>query len=275
MTDDDGRSVPVRRRNGLRDDIREIYESRNILRSLVHKNLFGRYRNSALGFGWHFVMPIVMLLVYHVVFTEIRSSPIDDFWVYVAAGVFPFNFMVSNLTGGAGAVVGNSGMVKKMYFPREILVLAHVISNFIVMAIGYAAVVAVIAVAGYPLEWLPLLLLPLIMVLMAVFTTGYVLVFSSLTVYVRDVQYVLNSIGMVFFFMTPMYFLADSVSGTLGNIIWFNPFTYYVEAFHDIVYFGDIPETGIMLGCLLLPLVSMVTGLAVFRRLKRGFAERL
>lgn len=275
MKDDDGRSVPVRRRNGLRDDIREIYESRNILRSLVHKNLFGRYRNSALGFGWHFVMPIVMLLVYHVVFTEIRSSPIDDFWVYVAAGIFPFNFMVSNLTGGAGAVVGNSGMVKKMYFPREILVLAHVISNFIVMAIGYAAVVAVIAVAGYPLEWLPLLLLPLIMVLMAVFTTGYVLVFSSLTVYVRDVQYVLNSIGMVFFFMTPMYFLADSVSGILGNIIWFNPFTYYVEAFHDMIYFGDIPGTRVMLGCLLLPLVSMVTGLAVFRRLKRGFAERL
>lgn len=100
MTDSDSSIVPVKRRNGLRKDLREIYESRNILRSLVSKNLFGRYKNSVLGFGWHFVMPIIMLVVYYVVFTEVRASPISDFWVYIAAGIFPFNFMVSNLTGG-------------------------------------------------------------------------------------------------------------------------------------------------------------------------------
>ena len=275
MTDSDSSIVPVKRRNGLRKDLREIYESRNILRSLVSKNLFGRYKNSVLGFGWHFVMPIIMLVVYYVVFTEVRASPISDFWVYIAAGIFPFNFMVSNLTGGAGAIVGNSGMVKKMYFPREILVLAHVISNFIVMVMGYAVILIIIAVTGYPLDWVPLLLLPAILLLMALFTTGYTLLFSSLTVYARDVQYILSSVSMIFFFMTPMYFLADSVSGMLGNIIWLNPFTYYIEAFHSMVYFGEIPEMKVLLMCIILPLVSMMLGLAVFRRLKRGFAERL
>jgi lipopolysaccharide transport system permease protein len=80
---------------------------------------------------------------------------------------------------------------------------------------------------------------------------------------------------MIFFFMTPMYFLADSVSGMLGNVIWLNPFTYYIEAFHSMVYFGEIPEMKVLLMCIILPLVSMMLGLAVFRGLKRGFAERL
>lgn len=271
----DSNTVPVKKRNGIKKDLREIYESRNILRSLISKNLFGRYKNSVLGFGWHFVMPIVMLIVYYVVFTEVRTSPIPNFWVYIAAGIFPFSFMISNLTGGSGAIVSNSGMVKKMYFPREILVLAHVASNFIVMTIGYVAVLTIIATAGYHLNWIPLLLLPIILLLMSIFTTGYTLLFSSLTVYARDVQYILSSISMVFFFMTPMYFLADSISGILSNVIWLNPFTYYIEAFHSIVYFGEIPEIKIILICTVLSLTSILLGLAVFRRLKRGFAERL
>ncbi len=256
-------------------DIREIHASRNILRSLVAKDLFGRYRNSALGFAWHFVTPLVMLAVYYVVFTEIRASPIPDFWVFLASGIFPFTFMTSNLSGGAGAVTGSAGMVKKMYFPREILVLAHVISSFIIMVLGYTAVLAIIALAGYPLDPVSLLTLPVILLLMAAFTAGYVFLFSSLTVYVRDVQYVLGSLTMVFFFMTPMYFVADSVSGLLGNVIWVNPFTYYIEALHSAVYFGEVPELRILLMCAVLPAISLALGLAVFRRLRRGFAERL
>jgi len=276
MTIEDSKgAVSVRRRNNFRDDLREIYESRNVLRSLISKNLFGRYKNSVLGFGWHFIMPVIMLIVYYVVFTQIRVSPIPDFWVYIAAGIFPFSFMISNLTGGAGTILGNSGMVKKMYFPREIIVLAYVISNFIVMVIGYTISLFIIAATGYSLKWESLLILPIVLILMAVFTIGYVLLFSSMTVYVHDIQYALNSMSMVFFFMTPMYFMADSISGILRNVIWLNPFTYYIEAFHSAVYFGEIPELKILLACTVLSLVSLMLGLIVFRRLKRGFAERL
>lgn len=275
MADTVDDAASVRKGGRVMSELRELYESRNILRSLIHKNLFGRYRNSFLGFAWHFIMPIVMMCVYYVVFTEIRTAVLPDFWVYLASGIFPFNFMVSNLAGGAGAVIGNSGMVKKMYFPREILVLAHVISGFIVMLMGYVAILAIVAISGYPLRLEPLLMLPAILVLMMLFTIGYTLIFSALTVYVRDVQYVLSSITMVFFFMTPMYFVADSVSGTLGNIIWLNPFTYYVEAYHSLIYFGEIPEMRIMMMCIAIPVASMLLGIVTFRRLKRGFAERL
>ncbi len=261
--------------SGIRTELREIWDSRNILRSLVSKNLFGRYRNSALGFAWHFIMPLMMLAVYYVVFTSIRTSNIPDFWVYLAAGIFPFNFMVSNLAGGANAVTGNAGMVKKMYFPREILVLAHVLSSFIIMLLGYISVLAVVVLAGFPLDPVALLLLPVVLILSVLFVTGYVFLFSALNVYVRDVQYILSSLSMIFFFMTPMYFTVDTVSGILSKIIWFNPFTYFIEAYHSLIYSGTIPEIRILVMCVLLPIVSLTVGWLVFRRLRRGFAERL
>lgn len=260
---------------GFRNELREIHQSRTILRSLITKNLFGRYRNSFLGFGWHFAMPIVMILVYYVAFTEIRTSSIPDFWIFIASGIFPFSFMMSNLTGGAGIIVSNSGMVKKMYFPREILVFAHVISNFIVMAIGYCVILVAMVVSGHSFDLTALAVLPILLVLMAIFSTGYALFFSSITVYVRDIQYILTSISMVFYFLTPMYFLAKEATGVLSTVIWFNPFTYFIESFHSIVYSATFPDIGLLFMCTIIAFVSLVIGYAVFGRLKKGFAERL
>lgn len=253
----------------------QLSQYKNILVSLINNSLFGHYKNSALGFLWHFITPLMMFAVYYIVFTEIRSVPIDDFLIFLASALFPFNFMVNGIAGGAGAVTSNAGMLKKMYFPREIFVLSYVLSNFIVMLLGYAAVMVIVVLSGYPLDWVSLLLLVPLLLLTMLFTLGYVFFFSAITVYVRDVQYALSSITMVFFFLTPMYFTADSVSGLLGSIIWYNPFTYYVEAYHSIIYFGEIPELKILLMCVILPIVSLAIGLAVFCRLKGGFAERL
>ena len=252
-----------------------IYQSRTILKSLVTKNLFGRYRNSILGFGWHFVIPIIMILVYYVAFTEIRQSSIPNFWIFIASGIFPFNFMMSNLTGGAGAIVNNSGFVKKMYFPREILVFANIISNFIVMVIGYCVIITVILISGYQLDFVALAFLLPLLILMALFATGYTLLFSSITVYVRDVQYIISSISMVFFFLTPMYFLANETTGMLSAIIWLNPFTYFIEAFHACVYSCTIPDTAILYGCLIISILTFILGYMVFNKLKKGFAEKL
>ncbi|WII09732.1 ABC transporter permease [Methanomassiliicoccales archaeon LGM-DZ1] len=260
---------------GARHHLRELYASRSILHSLVYNNLFGRYRNSALGFAWNFIIPMVMICVYYVVFTEIRKSAISDFMVYVLSAMFPFSFMTQNLTGGASAITGNSGMVKKIYFPREILVFAQTLSTFLIMLIGYSVSLILIAATGFSLDWVSMLFVPAVLILELIFVTGYVFLFSSLTVYSRDVQYVLNSISMVFFFMTPMYFFADEATGLLNALIWINPFTYFVEALHSAVYFGEPPDAWVISMCLLLALFALVLGYAVFRRLKRGFAERL
>ena len=253
--------------------IREIYDSRNILKSLIIKSLFGRYKNSVFGFAWHFFNPILMMLVYYIVFTEIRVVSIPNFWIYLASGLFPFNFMLNCMTAGSTCITSNPGMVKKMYIPREILVLAQAISSFIIMLIGYSVIVVAIVLSGNSLSFV-LLLMPLLMVIMLVFVIGYMLLFSAIAVYLRDVQYLLNSISMIFFFATPMYFTLDSVGGILETIVMANPFTYYVEFFHQIVYYNSIPSTFVIVVCFLLSIISIMVGLFVFGKLKKGFAEK-
>lgn len=258
----------------FKTELREMYESRNVLRALIRKDLFGRYKNSAIGFAWHFIIPIVMMVVYYVVFQTVRANAIPDFWVFLASGLFPFNFMMTNLNRGPGMIVTNGPMVKKMYFPRAILIISEVLSSFIIMLIGYSIILVAIALSGYPLTW-AVLFLPVILVLMLVFVLGYSLILSAITVYMRDIQYLINSLSMVFYFLTPMYFSLSDVSGIFGTIILINPFTYYVESFHQMIYHGVLPDAMLVGMCALIPVLFLVAGIIVFRRLKRGFAERL
>ena len=259
---------------GFKEEIIEIYEARNILKSLVVKNLIGRYRSSTLGFAWHFIVPAIMMFVYYIVFTQIRSNPIPEFWIYLASGLFPFTFMTSNLSGSAGCIIGNSGMVKKMYFPREIIVLAQVISTFIVMLIGYVMVLGLVLISGHTMT-ISLLMLPVLMILTLVFVTGYSLILSAITVYVKDVQHLIGSITLAFFFITPMYFTIDDTAGLLNMIVWINPFTYFIESYHQIVYYGHLPEAWIIVVCTTLSIMFMTIGTLIFKKLKKGFVERL
>ena len=268
--------------NGINDviqstksELKEIYEYRTIFKSLVWKDLFGRYKNSYLGFIWHFFTPILMMLVYYIGFTEIRSNSMDSFWVFLASGLFPFTFMMSSIIAGSTYVVGSAGMLQKMYFPREIVVLSRVASSFIVMLIGYSVVLLVTIISGFQLNWFCMLVVPVIMIFMFMFALGCALLISSMTVYVRDLQHLLSSLSVVFYFFTPMYFLASETTGILHAVVWLNPLTYYVESFHQLVYWGIMPDWLVLGMVFLLGVVLLILGWFVFNRLKHGFVERL
>jgi len=258
----------------IRDEIKEIIDSKSILKSLVVKNLIGHYRNSILGFSWNFIIPIMMMIIYYVVFTEIRQNAMPDFWIFISSAIFPFSFMVSNLTNGCGCIISNGSLIKKVYFPRAIVVLAQVISSFIILLIGLSLVIVAIIITGYPINF-SIGMLPIIILLMLAFTIGYTLALSAITVYVRDIQYFLSSMSVAFFFVTPMYFMAEEATGLLQTIIWLNPFTYFIEPIHQIVYSGSMPNAIIVVVCVILSIASMTLGCIIFKKLEKGFVERL
>ena len=260
----------------FRKEMREIYESRSILRSLVAKNLYGKYRNSILGFAWNFITPMILMLMYYVVFSEIRGdSGIENRWVFISTAIFLFHFLTRSITGGTTAFTGNANMIKKMYFPREILVLARAISSMIVCLIGYSIVLIFLAVTSYPMDWVCVLVLPVVLILAFIFGVGCIFLLSSLAVYVRDIQFALGSIGIAFFVFTPMRYMASTGSGILAVVIWCNPLTYYIESVHNILYWGVMPDAGIFVMCVLLSFGMLFIGYGTFRRLRYGFVKRL
>ena len=252
----------------------ELNTYKHIIRALVFKNIFGRYKNSIVGFGWNFITPIVTMVAYYVIFSEFRTNAIPNFWIYLSTGLFSFTFMLGNIIGGASCFINNSGMIKKMYFPREIIVISQIISSAIIMLIGYLVVFMILVISGSQIG-INLIYLPLALILMALFVTGCTLAISSITVYIRDVQYFLNSTDVLFYFATPMYFLTSNLEKPLNVIIWLNPLTHYIELFHCIIYYNIPPSMEQIFYCTIITSIALFTGITIFSKLKKGFAERL
>ena len=253
----------------------ELYRSRFMFYSLVRKNLFGKYKNSVLGFAWNFLTPVISVMLFYIVFENFMGRGVPYYWLYLCVGMFPFSFMNTNLIGGASSITSNGGMIKKMYFPRELLPLSQVAYTLIVFLIAYVIVFIMMLITGFPLSTKGMLALPLVIITMFIFSFGTILLTSAISVYSRDFEYLITAFARVLFWVTPIFYMIDSLTGVLSKIIWFNPLTYYVVGLQDIIYRGVMPSAELLIACIVLSTVTLIVGLYIFEKLKDGFAERI
>jgi lipopolysaccharide transport system permease protein len=253
----------------------ELKKFKHMFYSLVKKNLYGKYKNSALGFLWNFITPAISILLFYIVFENFMGRDIPNYWAYLCIGMFPFTFMNTNLIGGASCITSNGGMIKKMYFPREIIPLSQVAYTFIVFAIAYCIVAVLMIVTQYPFSVNGLPALIIVIPAMFVFSLGTILITSSISVYSRDFEYFIMAMAKILFWITPVFYVADSLTGILSKIIWFNPLTYFVNSFQKILYWGVMPSAKILIICCLVSAAVFIAGIYVFEKLKDGFAERI
>lgn len=252
----------------------ELYEYRHLLFGLVKNSLKGKYNNSALGVLWHIINPMMQIIVYALVFSMLFGRTIENYWAYLSIGVFAYNFFSSSMNSGTNSIVSRRGMVTKMYFPRAVLVLADVTVHLITFVIAYAVLICLIAALGFLPNPILLLMVPVVILIETVFITGAVLAFSAINVFYRDAAYGMHIITMLMMFMTPIFYEAPS-EGILHYVLMINPMAYYVDAFHNLIYYGVIPEiTNLLIG-LVVAFVALIIGMRVFKSLERVFPEKL
>ena len=257
----------------LIQSFRDVIDNRVVLSAMVRRNTAGRYRSTYVGFAWHLLMPIMMTIVLYITFTAIRPRPLEDFWIYLAAGMFPITFISSSLRGRA--VLGNANYLTKMKFPREIVVLSSVITDFLGVVFAYVFIIMVILLSGQYVNWWGAAMIPVELALMFVFCLGCSFLVSTVTVFVRDLGYFMSVMMRLVFWITPTFFLVSEAKGLLRDIVWFNPFTYYVETFHDILYYGAFPHIEYLTASVLLAAVFFFVGAWVFFRYEKRFPEVL
>ena len=253
--------------------LKEIWEYRTMIRSLVHKDLRGRYQASVLGFLWTFIVPLCQLLVYTVVFSVIMRSNVEKFYLYLFVALIPWNFFSACLTGGSSCVVQQVNLVNKIYFPREVVPVAYVTSAFVNMLYCEIVVFAVCIFSGVHFSILGLLCLPLVMVIEYIFALGITMIMSAIDVYFRDLEHILGIVAMAWMFLTPIMYDMSMIPERLKPIFSLNPMTPIITAYRDILYSGGIPrlETlGIAAG---MGILFLIIGFAVFGKLKRRFSE--
>lgn len=255
--------------------IKEIYAYREMINSLVRRDLKGRYKGSVLGFFWTFLNPLLQLGVYTLVFSIILKNDIEDYYLYLFVALIPWIFFSVSVSGGASCIRAQQDLIKKIYFPREVLPIAFVTSQFVNMILSFVVVAVVVLLSGRSLKLLPLLCMLLVMFVEYMLALGMALIVSAATVYIRDLEYLLGIITMAWQFMTPIMYSIEMVPEELIPIFMLNPMTPVILAYRDILYYGKVPQLRTLMHAVGFGILLIILGFFSFGKLKRHFAEEM
>jgi len=255
--------------------IKELYKYRQMLISLVQRDLRGRYKASVLGFLWTFINPLLQLVIYTIVFSVIMRSGIEDFYMFLFVALVPWLFFSSSLVGGSMAVVSGQDLVKKIYFPRIVLPISYVLSCFVNMLFSFIVIFAVIFITGFGVNLYSLLFLPIVMLIELMLALGISLITSALTVYFRDLEHILGLVSMMWMYLSPVVYPMEWIPKGLFFIFNLNPMSPIITAFRDILYYRRVPDLSTLAVAVVLGLAFMILGSCIFEKLQKGFVEEM
>jgi ABC-2 type transport system permease protein len=233
---------------GFAEDVRDIWSYRGLLIQLVRKELKVKYKDSVLGFFWTLVRPMIQLVIYYVAFTLFLGNTQPAYAIFIFSGLVIWGLFTDIVGGCTGSIVGNGGLLKKTYFPREIFPLSVVgaaIVNFFFQMIVLLMALALAAVTGQRVvpSW-DLGLVPLALVVCVVWATALGLFLAAATVYLRDLQHLIEVILLALFWLVPIVYavtlplnsFAKGGHHTLLTLYLANPMLNVVAAFQRAFY---------------------------------------
>lgn len=259
--------------------LKEIWDYRQMIISLVKKDLRGRYKGSVLGFLWTFVNPLFQILIYSFVFAYILPTGMEKYYLFLCVALIPWIFFQSAITGGSTSVLSQKDLVKKIYFPREVLPISYVTSCFVNMLLCFIVVFAVVIVSRTHVSILGLCCLPVIMIVEYVLALGIAMITSALTVYFRDLEHILGIVSMAWMYLTPVVYPSERYEKLPSELRFImehiNPMSPIIGAYRTILYSGSVPDMTNILEALLLGAIFLVIGFVIFGKCKKHFAEEL
>ena len=254
--------------------IKDLYAYRELLKTNITKDVGGKYKHSFLGVLWSFLNPLLQIAVYALVFQVILKSDIENYAVYLCCGLIPWQYFSNVVIRGAAVMVDNGNIIKKVYFPREILPISLVASEGVNFLIATIIILGFVIFGGIGLSW-NILWYFLIFAIQFVVSIGVSLIVSSLTVYFRDLLHLLGVFMQLLFYATPIVYAPGQIPESFQWIIKFNPMTYVINGFRDIFYYKQMPDFKSLMIVLAISIVLCFVGYFIFHKLQKRFAEEM
>lgn len=254
--------------------IKDLYNYRELLKTNITKDIGGKYKHSFLGILWSFINPLLQITVYAFVFQVILKSNIENYAVYLCCGLIPWQYFSNVVLRGAASIVDNGNIIKKVYFPREILPISLVSSEGVNFLISTIIILGFVIFGGIGLSKY-ILLYFLILLIQYIVSIGVAFVTSSITVYFRDLQHILGIIIQLMFYGTPIVYSIDSVPSNFKWLVRLNPMSYLIEGYRAIFYNKTLPNFSDLGKSFIIGIVLCVIGYILFKKLEKRFAEEL
>lgn len=254
--------------------IRDCYSYRTLISSLVQRQLAARYRGSVLGFLWTFLNPLLLILIYCLVFTVFVRFEMKNYGAFVFAGLLPWIWWSTSLLEGANSILASGHLITKAMFPPEVLPAVSLLATTVNFLLSLPILLATLLFLHVP--WTgALLALPLVIAVQFVLSAGLIFLFSALNVQFRDLQHLLANALSLLFFVTPVLYPPTNVPERYRILTQLNPMATIVGAYQDIFYHGTFPPGGALLLVLLLGVGLLFFGAWWFRRDREMLAEWL
>ncbi len=253
---------------------KELSDSRDVVSRLVSQQLILRYRRTALGYLWTLINPLLMMSVMALVFATLFKADLKTFTVFLFAGMIPWSFFSSVVTQSGGSFINNEGLIKKIYLPKIVFPLSTAFALLIESALSFLALFAIIIMIGGSLSW-TVLFIPFAYLLLFFFALGIGLIMSVTTVYFRDLQHVTSIAMQGLFFLTPILYKHEALTGGVAWLVSLNPVVPFIELFRAPLYLANLPSASTVFEAIVLSLTSMTTGLFLFRRNEKKIVFRL
>ena len=265
--------------------LREVWRYRELIRNLVVRDLKVRYKNSLLGVAWSWLNPLLMMVVYTILFTVLlRNTDIPRYPVFLLSGLLAWNFFNDTVIQATGSIVNNAHLLKKVYFPPDVLPLSVLLANLVNFLIALPLFFGLALVFGVRPTW-AVVLLPVTILIQAMFTIGISFFLATLNVFFRDTQVILGVIMLAWFFLTPVFYTIKFVPEqitvwglTFNAQVWLrrlNPMASVIASYRDLLYWGVPTGLDFLLRTAVTALVVLIVGYLVFLRYSHRFSEEV
>jgi lipopolysaccharide transport system permease protein len=253
-----------------------LWHRRELLSNMTIRHLRGQYKQSILGYAWALMMPLSQMIIMTFVFSTIIriETPGAPFALFLFVALLPWNFFSSSLAAGTDSVVGASSLVTKVYFPREILPAAAILTKVVDLLFASIILVALMVYYGHgtteTVIWVPALFLAQFL-----FTLGLTLPLAALNLYFHDVRYLVGVILTFWFYITPILYPVDIVPPRYQFLFDMNPLSLFTNAYRRVILFDQSPDMDKFILGFVISVFTCLVGYYLFKKMEPGFADRI
>lgn len=238
---------------------------RYLLRQLVNRDFRVKYKSSALGMVWSLLNPLLTMLVYLFVFSTLFKSDVENFPVYLMSGIVLFSYFSEATNLGMASIVGNSSLITKVYMPKLIYPLSKILSSAINLCISFIPLLLVMLITGVTVSK-SILLLPLVVMYLVIFSFGVSLLLATMNVFFRDTQFLWGVLLTMLNFLTPIFYPESIIPAQFITLYHMNPLYQIIYFMRTIIISGISPTPVTYLYCTLSTVIPLLLGVWVFRR---------